>query len=90
MSAIPALVKRGAGARPRKRIANPDAVPGIDDAPSDIRSAREVGVTAAAAAWAPGTPIDRLQAESPDHLFPTVPAFRNWLLTDLPPEIGSK
>jgi phosphoglycolate phosphatase/pyrophosphatase PpaX len=44
----------------------------VGDAPSDITSARTVGLPILAAAWAPGTEIDRLRSLGPDRLFLTV------------------
>lgn len=51
----------------------------VGDSPSDIRSAREVGVTPLAAAWATGVRVERLEAEQPHALFRRVEEFRRWL-----------
>lgn len=51
----------------------------IGDAPSDIRSAREVGLIPLGAAWAPGTDTERLRSANPDSLFETVMDFRAWV-----------
>ena len=54
-------------------------VAGVGDSPSDVRAAKQVGITSIAAAWAQGAPRDRLAASQPDQLFDTVPALRVWL-----------
>ena len=57
----------------------PGEVAGVGDSPSDVRAAREVGITSVAAAWAPGADPVRLAAMQPDQLFDAVPVFRRWL-----------
>lgn len=57
----------------------PDEVAGVGDAPSDVRAAKEVGITSIAAAWAQGAARDRLAASQPDQLFDAVPALHAWL-----------
>ena len=57
----------------------PRDVAGVGDSPSDIRSAREVGIASVAAAWAPGASAERLAACAPDRLFRDAGAFREWL-----------
>jgi phosphoglycolate phosphatase/pyrophosphatase PpaX len=44
----------------------------VGDAPSDITSARAVGLPILAAAWAPGAEKDRLRSLGPDQLFLSV------------------
>ena len=44
----------------------------VGDAPTDITSARAVGLPILAAAWAPGTETERLRSLGPDRLCPTV------------------
>lgn len=57
----------------------PNQVFGVGDAPSDIRSAREVGLLPLGAAWAASTDIARLKAEQPDQLFHRVADLAAWL-----------
>ncbi len=57
----------------------PGDVVGVGDAPSDIRSAKQVGMASVAAAWAPGTRADRLAACNPDRLFRHAGALLEWL-----------
>lgn len=57
---------------------------GVGDSPSDIRSAREVGMTSAAAAWAPGADRVRLAACGPDRLFGDPRVMLEWLLSAPP------
>ena len=57
----------------------PDEVAGVGDSPSDIRSAREVGIRSAAAAWAPGASAASLAASLPDRLFRDVASLGDWL-----------
>ena len=59
-------------------------VAGVGDSPSDVRAAKEVGITSIAAAWAQGAARDRLAASQPDHLFDAVPALRAWLAERMP------
>ncbi len=63
----------------------PDRVASTGDAPSDIRAAKQVGITSVAAAWAPGADIDRLAASKPDFLFREVSAMSGWLAARLGP-----
>lgn len=58
----------------------PQAVAGVGDSPSDIRSGREVGIRSVAAAWAPGADAVLLRDCGPDRLFTDVQSFRNWAL----------
>ncbi len=58
----------------------PQAVVGVGDSPSDIRSGREVGIQSVAAAWAPNADPALLRACGPDRLFGDVRSFRNWAL----------
>lgn len=57
----------------------PSAVAGVGDSVSDIRSAKEVGIASAGAAWAPGADARRLAACGPDRLFVEVAALGQWL-----------
>ncbi len=57
----------------------PNLAAHLGDAPNDIRAAREVGVAALAAAWAPAVRRTALEAEEPDALFVTVDDFHGWL-----------
>ncbi|HVT10978.1 MAG TPA: HAD-IA family hydrolase [Fimbriimonadaceae bacterium] len=59
----------------------PDLVAHVGDAPNDIRAAKETGLVALAAAWAPAVRLSALEAESPDALFSSVEGLRNWLET---------
>lgn len=54
-------------------------VVGIGDSPSDIRSARQVGITSVAAAWAPTADAAILASCEPDYLFREVGALQRWL-----------
>ncbi len=60
-----------------------EAAPGelahVGDAPNDIRAARESGVAALAAAWAPTARREALAAEWPDAIFDSVTEFEDWL-----------
>ena len=51
----------------------------VGDAGCDIHSAREAGVMAIAAAWAPSAVVDELVAADPDALFRTVDRFVSWI-----------
>ncbi len=57
----------------------PGEVAGVGDSPSDVRAAKELGMTSVAAAWAPGAARDRLAASRPDCLLDSVPALGAWL-----------
>lgn len=50
----------------------------VGDTATDMRSAREAGVSAVAAAWAKTADSDALRAERPDALFESVQAFADW------------
>ena len=52
---------------------------GVGDSPSDIRSAKEVGITSVAAAWAPGADAEGLAACEPDRLFRDPRVLLEWL-----------
>ncbi|HTQ11475.1 MAG TPA: HAD family hydrolase [Fimbriimonadaceae bacterium] len=58
----------------------PSEVAHVGDSASDIRSARECGTIAIAAAWAPRTPRPVLAAAGPDEIFDSVADFRDWVL----------
>jgi len=51
----------------------------VGDAPADITSARAAGLAILAAAWAPGTEVDRLRRLSPDRLCLTVADLADYL-----------
>lgn len=53
----------------------------LGDHPIDVRSAKEVGVCAVAAAWAPGTDVDALVHEAPDRVIRSIDELQRWLLT---------
>jgi phosphoglycolate phosphatase-like HAD superfamily hydrolase len=55
------------------------AVAYVGDAPSDIEVAREVGLVALAAAWAPTAEPERMGELVPDALFLTVASFAAWI-----------
>ncbi len=63
----------------------PEDVAGIGDSPSDVRSAKEVGASSIAAAWAQGSDPAKLASCRPDRLFRDVGAFREWLGEVVPP-----
>lgn len=71
----PAAMRRVLG---RWRFSPPDVI-GVGDSPSDIRSAKEVGIASVAAAWAPGAPAEQLAACLPGRMFHDVEALRSWL-----------
>lgn len=54
----------------------------VGDSPSDMRSAREAGVAAVAAAWAETADRQGLQAEQPDLIFDSVEAFASWAVDE--------
>ena len=58
---------------------DPSEVAGVGDSPSDIRSAKEIGIASAGAAWAPRADSRRLAACAPDRLFAEVASLRQWL-----------
>lgn len=58
---------------------DPGDVAAVGDSPSDVRSARRVGIASVGAAWAPGAGAGSLAACGPDWLFREVAAFRDWL-----------
>lgn len=62
----------------------PAEVIGVGDSPSDVRSAREIGIESVAAAWAPGANTEQLAACRPARLFREVRALRAWLEETLP------
>jgi phosphoglycolate phosphatase-like HAD superfamily hydrolase len=55
----------------------------VGDAPSDITACRQVGVAIVAAAWAETAEPQLLEPLHPDHIFYTVPAFADWLLSTI-------
>ena len=63
----------------------PSEVAGIGDSPTDLRSARAVGIGSVAAAWAPGADAERLARCQPDRLFRAVSGLRRWLEGAAPP-----
>jgi len=50
----------------------------VGDSPSDVRSAREVGLIAGAAGWAPGTDVAGLRTQEPDVFFGRVEELASW------------
>lgn len=56
----------------------PDSVAYVGDAPSDIEAARHAGLLPIAAAWAPTSDIERLEAQQPAELFRSVERFGAW------------
>jgi phosphoglycolate phosphatase-like HAD superfamily hydrolase len=63
--------------------ARPEDVAGIGDAPSDVRAARSVGITALGAAWARTSDANILLALAPDAVFEVVAEARDWLIRRL-------
>jgi pyrophosphatase PpaX len=57
----------------------PGEVAYIGDSPSDVRSARAVGVMALSAMWEPGARHAQVMAEGPDAAFTSVEELREWL-----------
>jgi pyrophosphatase PpaX len=55
----------------------------IGDAPSDIRSAHEIGATPLGAAWAGTADYDALASLKPLHTFTTTRQFSEWIQHDL-------
>ena len=55
----------------------------VGDSPSDVRSAKEVGITSVAAAWAPGADAEGLAACGPDRLFTDPSGLLDWLQSAL-------
>lgn len=55
----------------------------VGDTASDVASARSAGVPAVAAAWAETADRETLRRAGADQLFPTIPAFREWLENSL-------
>lgn len=51
----------------------------VGDAPSDIQSSRQAGVSIVSAAWADTAEKEVLLALQPDEIFYTIPSFRDWL-----------
>ena len=51
----------------------------VGDAPSDIQSSRQAGVSIVSAAWADTAEKETLLALQPDEIFYTIPSFRDWL-----------
>ena len=56
-----------------------DQVACVGDAPSDIRSAHEIGATALGAAWAPTSSYETLAALNPSRTFTTTEQFIEWI-----------
>jgi phosphoglycolate phosphatase-like HAD superfamily hydrolase len=57
----------------------PANVASVGDAPSDIRSARQIGAIPLAAAWAGTADYDALHALNPQHTFRRVDEFLEWI-----------
>ena len=51
----------------------------VGDFPADVRAAREAGVWALAAAWAPGASAEALAAERPDALLRSMDELERWV-----------
>ncbi len=51
----------------------------VGDAPSDIQSSRDAGVSIVSAAWADSAEKEVLLSLKPDEIFYTIPSFRDWL-----------
>ena len=51
----------------------------VGDAPSDIQSSRDAGVSIVSAAWADSAEKEVLLSLQPDKIFYTIPSFREWL-----------
>ncbi len=51
----------------------------LGDTASDMRAAREVGMVAVGAAWAPGVDIAALEGERPDRVFRSVDELGAWI-----------
>jgi pyrophosphatase PpaX len=62
---------------------SPECVAGIGDAPSDVRAAHALGMTALGAAWAPLTDASALRALEPAAVFDSVDEARTWFATRL-------
>ena len=62
---------------------DPKSVLSVGDAPSDIRSAREVGLIPLAAAWAATTDTEKLRALDPAALFDSIPDLHDWIMSRL-------
>ena len=60
----------------------------VGDSPTDITSARAVGLPVLAAAWAPGAERARLGSLAPDKLCLTVAELAGYLEENLPPALG--
>jgi phosphoglycolate phosphatase/pyrophosphatase PpaX len=58
---------------------SPERAPYLGDVESDIRSARQAGVPALAAAWSPAASAAALSAEKPDALFRSFAELERWL-----------
>jgi phosphoglycolate phosphatase-like HAD superfamily hydrolase len=61
--------------------ANPTQVAGIGDAPSDVRAAQSLGMTALGAAWASTNDASALRALEPAAVFERVIEARDWLVS---------
>ena len=61
----------------------PEQVACIGDAPSDIRSAHEIGATPLGAAWAGTADFDALATLKPLHTFTTTQQFLKWIERDV-------
>jgi len=62
---------------------DPGRVVSVGDAPSDIRSAREIGLIPIAAAWAPTMDVEKLRGLDPAGMFHSISAFRDWIMPRL-------
>ncbi len=58
---------------------DPGDVACLGDAPSDIRSAREIGAIPLGAAWASTADYDLLRSLEPHHVFRSVDEFTRWV-----------
>ncbi len=63
---------------------DPGQVASLGDAPSDVRSARQIGALPLAAAWAGTTDFDALHALGPHAIFRQVAEFIDWIEQRVP------
>jgi phosphoglycolate phosphatase/pyrophosphatase PpaX len=59
------------------------AIAAVGDAPSDIRSAREIGARPLGAAWAATSHYETLAALEPEAVFRSVGEFQGWIEKEL-------